>query len=465
MLRRASTKSRQIALPLPPGPPGHPLFGTLPEVWSDVLRLALRSRREYGDVVRFRSLGHTAWFTVSHPDDVEHVLHGYNQNYVKGQFIRPLKMVTGEGLFTSEGDFWRSQRRLIAPAFHRPKVAALANIITDEAQTMLDGWRAYEQNKQPFDAAAEMMQLTLHLAGRTLFGAPLREQAQGFGDALGTSITYVNYRVTHWLAPSVKVPTSRNRRFRAAIRVLDKVVQEIIEKRRREQESGGEIGRDLLSLLLQARDEDSGEGMDDRQLRDEVMTLLLAGHETTAVALAWTWYRLAQHPEVEERLHEELDHVLNGRTPVYEDLPTLPYSRMILEETMRLHPPIWGLPRQTIADDAIRGYRIPAGAPVMLFPYVTHRHPDFWENPEEYDPENFSPERSTNRPRYAYFPFGGGARLCLGNHFAMMEMQLTLAMVAQRYRLRLIAGQTMEREQMITLRPRHGVRVTIEPRA
>jgi len=257
-----------------------------------------------------------------------------------------------------------------------------------------------------------------------------------------------------------RIPTPRNRRFLVARRKLDEAVYRLIAGRRR---SGEDTG-DLLSMLLAARDEETGEGMSDRQLRDEVVTILIAGYETTADALAWTWYLLGTHPEAGARLHAELAAVLAGRVPAVEDLPQLPYTRMVLQEAMRLYPPAWGLLRQAREDDEIRGYRIPARARIVISQYVVHRHPGFWEEPEQFDPERFAPGRAASRPPFAYFPFGGGQRMCIGNNFAMMEAQLILATVAQRYRLDLVPGHPVEPEPLITLRPRHGVLVTLHDR-
>ncbi|MDP3767798.1 MAG: cytochrome P450, partial [Dehalococcoidia bacterium] len=256
-------------------------------------------------------------------------------------------------------------------------------------------------------------------------------------------------------------PTPTNLRFRRAMRTLDDIVYGMIEARR----NNGADKDDLLSMLLEARDEETGEGMSDKQLRDEVFTMFTAGHETTAAALAWTWYLLSQHPEAEGRLHNELGSVLSGRTPGLDDLQRLPYTRMVIEETLRLYPPVWSIGRMALREDTVLGYRIPAKGQVLLSSYVTHRHPEFWDEPERFDPERFAPERAASRPRYAYFPFGGGPRQCIGNEFAMMEAQLALATLAQRYRLRLVPGQVVEPEPAVTLRPRHGVMVTVEARS
>jgi cytochrome P450 len=305
----------------------------------------------------------------------------------------------------------------------------------------------------------EMMRFTLQIVGRALLTMDLTGQA----DEISHSMTIANEKFGGFdlgmLAPWF--PTPGNLRFKKAVRDLRGIVLDIIANRRREDRDYG----DLLSMLLAVRDEETGEGMDNEQLRDEVLTLILAGHETTANALAWTWYLLGQHPEVERKLHAELDEVLGGRAPTMADLGNLNYTGMIIDEAMRLRPPVWAIGRAAIEDDEILGYPIPKGSNVMLSQWFAHRHPSFWENPERFEPERFSAERAAGRPRYAYFPFGGGPRLCIGNMFALMEAQLVLASVAQRYRLRLVPNHPVELQPLITLRPRHGVKVTLEARA
>jgi cytochrome P450 len=396
-----------------------------------------------------------------HPDDIEYILRRNNTNYHKGIAHQRFKSLLGEGLLTSEGKFWLKQRRLAQPAFHRQRIAGFATTMTNAAASMLEHWQSYAANGQAFDISAEMTRLTLQIVGQTLFRTDISgDEAKVVRDALYVALDYLSYRVAHFtLEPMEYIPTRRNRQYWRARRILDKVVYDIIAERRQSEEDTG----DLLSMLLLARDEETGEGMSDKQLHDEVMTLVLAGHETTANTLTWTWYLLAQHADVERKLHDELASVLGGRVPVVEDLQRLPYTKMVIEESLRLYPPAWGMSRHAVADDEIRGYRVPAGSEVAVVQYVTHRHPEFWDNPEAFDPDRFTPERSAGRPNFAYFPFGGGPRLCIGNTFALMEAQLILAMIAQTYRLRLVPDQTIEPEPIITLRPRRGISMTLEP--
>ncbi|MCI0579802.1 MAG: cytochrome P450 [Chloroflexi bacterium] len=421
----------------PPGPAGHPLLGVMRDFQRDPLGYMSQLVGQYGDLVRYRFLPGWYGYIVSHPDHVKYVLQDNNRNYSKQ--VHPMKflqLLVGEGLLTSEGEFWRQQRRLAQPAFHRQRLAALGEMMTGTTQAMLDRWQTVEG--RPLDVDREMMRLTLRVAARALFDVDVSDAA----DRVGRAFTEASeYYAAHYVNPLsrtlVHLPTRPHRRFKAAVRTLDQVVQGIIQERRRSGEDRG----DLLSMLLLARDADTGQGMSDRQVRDEVMTLLLAGHETTSNALTWTWYLLDRHPEAAEKLRAELAAVLGGRAPAMDDLPHLPTTRLVLEETLRLYPPAWGLMRLSEAADQIGGYDLPARTYVVISPYLTHRHPAFWPDPERFDPERFTPEQIAGRPRYAYIPFGGGPRQCIGNTFAMVEAQLVLATVAQLYRLRLVPGR------------------------
>lgn len=441
-----------------PGPRGNFILGSLPELMKGPPAFYSRMRREYGDVVRMRSFLPFIWHLVSHPEGVEHVLQTNQQNYQKGRlFNKPVGLLTGNGLVTSEGDFWRRQRRLVQPAFHRQRVSSYAEVVTGATEDMLKRWDVYAKSGEQFDLAEEMTHLTLRIAGRALFDVDLGETSSEFGEALRVVLEHINFRMLHPFAPPEFIPTSRNRRFDKARRFLDKVVYDIIAARRKQSADAG----DLLSMLLMVRDEDSGEGMTDEQLRDEVMTLLVGGHETGAAALAWTFCLLARNPEEAARLRAELEEVLNGRTPVFDDLYRLHYTRMVFDEVLRLYPPAWGQIRETIDEDEVGGYHIPSKSIVVVSQYVTHRHPDFWDEPDRFVPERFTAERVSSRPRFAYFPFGGGARQCVGNNFALMEAQLVIATVAQRYIPGLAPEQVVEMDPTFTLRPLHGLRVSL----
>jgi cytochrome P450 len=444
----------------PPGPRGHLLLGSAPEMQRDAPRFLLELNSQYGDIVRMRFAFWTI-YVIYHPDDIKHILQGNHKNYNNKNFfvydmLRPL---FGRGLLTNDGQSWLSQRRLIQPAFHRKRVASMGGKMTGITLEMLDRWRDLEGRGEPFDVAAEMYRLTLCIAGKTLFSINFSDGASDFERAfVRVNRLWAEYFYAPF--PPLSVPIPRNRRLSAAIRSLNEVVDGIIDDRRRQNMDK----EDLLSMLLTVRDEETGRGMNEQQVHDEVVTMLNAGHETVATALTWTLYLISQHPEVERRFHAELDEVLGGNVPTSEHVAKLTYTQMVLEESMRLYPPAWLFGRKAAADDELRGYHIPANSIILMSPYCTHRHPDFWENQETFDPERFSPERSANRPPYAYFPFAGGPRLCIGNTFALTEAKLVLATIGQRYRLRLVPDHPVEYEALLNLRTRYGMHMTLQPR-
>ncbi|NNB86208.1 cytochrome P450 [Corallococcus exiguus] len=443
-----------------PGPRGHLLMGLLPEVRRDALGCLGSIHRQYGDVVRYR-LGPLRSHLIAHPDGAKHVLQDHVKNYTKDHFAyRMGRWLTGDGLLTSTGDFWLRQRRLAQPAFHRQRIAGMAAGMVRHAEAMLQRWEPAAASGTPLAINDEMMRLTLAIVGEALFGTSVEDQTE----RVGTAFTELSqqfaerFRTFRMLPPIL--PTRYDRAFREARGMLRETVRGIIATRR---QRGDDTG-DLLSMLMLARDEDTGEGMTDEQLGAEVMTMLLAGHETTATALSWTWGLLSQHPEAEARLHAELDSVLEGRSPTVEDVPGLPYTRQVVEEAMRLYPAVIVLSRSVKEDDVIGGFHIPKGTWVDVSPYVTQRHPDFWEEPDAFRPERFAPEAVAKRHRFAYFPFSGGPRQCIGNSFALMEAQLVLATVARRYRLREAPGFTMQPDSHLTLRPKGTLPMYLERR-
>lgn len=419
---------------------------------------------EYGDAIRFRAVFNFYGYLFFHPDHYKHILQDNNRNYTKMPHpsLALLRPVVGNGLLTSDGDFWRRQRRLAAPAFHRRRIASFAGTMTAAADTMLESWHTLAQDGRPLDINEAMMHLTLEIVGKTLFSIDLTREA----DAVGEAFSVVNEEVARltgipFANIGQKIPfLPSTRKINQNTAVLTEVVNGIIQERRK---SDLET-EDLLGMLMSARDEETGEGMSDQQLRDEVMTIMLAGHETTAVALAWTFYLLSEHPTVREELEAEMDGVLNGRLPNIDDVPTLTYTTMVLEESMRLYPPAYAIARWGNEPDEVGGYATPANAVITMSPYITHRHPEFWDDPERFDPQRFSPERKAERPRYAYLPFGGGPRLCIGNNFAMTEAILLLASIVQRYRLTLLPGIPVELEPLITLRPKGKLMMTLSER-
>jgi cytochrome P450 len=408
--------------------------------------------RTYGDIVAL-PLGPHRVYLLCHPEHIAYVLQGNQRNYGKSRFTEQMRPLLGKGLATSDGALWRTQRRLVQPAFHRERLAALAGTITTATDAMLSRWAPLIAQGTSLDMLAEMTQLTGEVIVRALFGTALSEAGRTiFADFIMVT-GYLRTRMLALTAWSSRLPTRGRRRFAEALARLDTLVWQRIQEHRQQ---GGDRG-DLLSLLLAARDPATGEGMSAQQLRDEVMTLLFAGHETTALALTWTWYLLARHTEVAGRLRREVTAVLAGRVPTMADLSHLPYTRMVIEEALRLYPPVWMLARTARADDMIGGYPIPAGTTVFLGLYLTHRRPDVWPDPERFEPERFAPHRVGERPPGAYFPFATGLRACLGAPFAMMEAQLIVAQVVQAYHFDLVAGQRIAPQPRLTLRPQTGV--------
>lgn len=397
-------------------------------------------------------------FLINKPEYIEHVLVTNHRNYGKSHFARRmLGPLLGDGLLISEGEFWRRQRRIAAPAFHRKHIAQLAGAMFSCTETALVRWRAMAG--RPFDVAAEMRALTLDIIARTMFSTDVSAEVEtvrrlvDIGVALRPNLLDL-FGLPEWLPR--RLPAA----YRRTIAEFDALVARLLAERR----ANGIDRDDLLSMLLAAKDPETGEVMSDKQLRDEILTVLIAGHETTANALSWAWYLLARHPEAEARLHDELDHVLGGRPAGFADLTELKWTRMILEEAMRLYPPAHTIARTAIGDDRIGGVRIPAGAFVSISIYVTHRNPNLWPDPEHFDPERFAPAAVAQRHRFAYLPFGGGPRICIGNNFAIAEAQIIIAAIAQRYRLRLAPGHEVRPIAQITLRAKDGIWVTLEPR-
>jgi cytochrome P450 len=397
-------------------------------------------------------------FLINKPEYIEHVLLTNHKNYTKSRFLRRmLGPLLGEGLLISEGEFWRRQRRIAAPAFHNKRIAEFVTVMASCTEAMLARWRSVTG---PFDVAAEMMALTLNIIARTMFSTDVSGDVETVRRLMNIVMTLRPsmldlFGLPEWL------PRGQPPAYRRAIAEFDALVDRFLAERRADKIDRG----DLLSILLAARDPDTGEGMSDKQLRDEILTIFLAGHETTANALSWTWYLLAQHPETEARLHRELDQVLGGRLPNFGDLAALKWTRMVVEEAMRLYPAAHAIARTAIGEDRIGGVRVPAGAIISISIYVTHRNPNLWPEPERFDPERFAPAAVAQRHRFAYLPFGGGPRICIGNSFAIAEAQVIIAAIAQRYRLRLAAGHEVRPIAQVTLRARDGVWVTLEPRS
>jgi cytochrome P450 len=452
----APALAKKPRLGLPPGPKGHFLFGSMLDISRDWLASYARFVKEFGDVVYLR-LAHVPIVLVVHPRDIERVLVTDSANFTKSADYRALAAVLGKGLLTSEGEFWRGQRGLIQPAFRRENILSYAPVMTQAAARMLDSWPDGSQR----NIHSDFMRVTLDIVARCLFGAQVSDAAERVGRAMEIVTDRFITDASAALLFPVDIPDIFTPQKRRAIRELNNVINGIIRERRASHQSRS----DLLDGLLAVRDAE-GKPMREEQLRDEVMTLFLAGHETTAIALSWTCYLLAQHPEVEAKLVAELETVLAGRTPAIEDLPLLRYTEMVLKEAMRLYPAVWGLGRRAIAECELGGFRIPAGANIFMFQWLTQRDPRFFSAPERFDPERWreDPMRAGKIPRFAYFPFGGGPRVCVGAFFAMIEATLLLAMIQQKFHLDLIPGHPVEPLGTVTLRPKHGIRVTTHRR-
>jgi cytochrome P450 len=448
-------QTRTSGKTLPPGPKGHPILGVMSEFNRDTLGFITRCR-DYGDIVRMRFFYVTAYF-LYHPDDIEYVVATNPKNFLKAMSLRSnfFQRLVGNGLLTSEGEVWKRQRRLAQPAFHRQRINAYADVMVDYAQRMIASWKAGEVR----DIHQEMMVLTLEIVVRTLFNADVSQDTDKVGRALSEIVKPFSAQATiRWILDN-RLPTPTHRRFYKAAQNLDDIVYRIIADRRA---SGIDQG-DLLSMLLAAHDED-GSQMTDKQLRDEVMTIFLAGHETTALTLCWTWYLLARNPLVEQKFQAELDDVLGGRLPELADLPRLKYTDMIVRESMRLYPPAYGLGREAIEECEIGGFRVPRKTQVFMFQWATQRDPRFFPEPNEFHPERWTEEFSNSLPKYAYFPFGGGPRFCIGNNFALMEIVLVLATIGQRFKLPLVPDHPVSILPAMSLRPKDGIHVTVEKR-
>ena len=448
-----ATSARRPGTKFPPGPPNR-LFGMLfGALQQDPLQYFTDMTQQYGDVWGMR-IGNFRSFFINHPDLIEDVLVNKARLYHKGRILQANKYLFGEGLLTAEGDFWLRQRRLAQPAFHRERIAAYAATMADYTEQMLAKWCGGEER----DVHQEMMNLALRIVGKTLFDADVTHEARKVGETLDMLLKIASNFGRTVLVP-LWVPTPKNLRAKAGVRRIEKIIYRIIAERRK---SGHDTG-DLLSTLLQVRDED-GTRMNDRQLRDETITLFLAGHETTASTLSWTWWLLAQNPAVEKRFHEELHCVLGGRAPTMDDLPKLTYLGHVLTESLRLYPPAWGMARLAEEEHEILGYPVRPGYGVAMAQWVVHRDARWFDAPLEFRPERWENGLAKRLPRFAYFPFGGGPRQCIGNTFALMEASVVLATIGQKFRLSVLPGQEVRPMASITMRPRNGIRVRLEAR-
>jgi cytochrome P450 len=445
----------------PPSPRAHPILGSAIDLRTSQIETYERAMREHGDVVRF-AIGppglRLELYGLFHPDGVRRVLAGPRGSYSKrNRFYEQIAAAFGYGLLTTEGEQWERQRRLTQPLFTRKTVASYSDLMAEEAALLADRW---SRNGSGVDANAEMVRLTLRVVGRAIFG----DDVQRTADVLDWAFPVLNRRMfrraTSPVATPESWPTPDNRRAARARRALDQVIDELVDRRRR----SGANGEDLLSRLLSARDSDTGEPMEPQEVRDQALIFLLAGHETTSTALTFTYHLLGRHTDEQERVRAEVDAVLDGRAPTMADLPALELTTMAIKEAMRLYPPAYALGRLLHVDEEIGGYRIPAGANVLVSQWATHRHPEFWSEPERFDPSRFAAGLEAERHPYAYFPFGRGPRSCIGSHFAMLESVIAVAAVLQRYRIVSETEPVALDTHGITLRPAGAVPLRVEPR-
>jgi cytochrome P450 len=451
----AGTAAARPKRGLPPGPRGvwH-MWRMLrsPSAWLEVLA---GWTRDYGNIVFFRFLGVPVCL-INDPAAIEQVLVIQNQNFTKSLDYRALSRILGQGLLTSEGELWKRQRHLVQPAFYRERILSYGGIMTAYAARMAETWRDGEVR----DVHRDMMGVTLEIAARCLFNVDVAGNAGAIGEALAVMMEDIFKLVNFSFLPDW-MPLAGSRRFRRAVRDLNRIVYGMIHERR----ASGQAGSDLMGMLLEARDE-NGAGMPDRQLRDEVMTLLLAGHETTANTLAWTLYLLAQHPEVQTALAAEVRDVLHGSAPEAGSLHTLPFTQMVLMESQRLYPPAWAIGRKALAPFEVLDYRLPAGTNVGISQWILHRDPRYYPDPERFDPERWREEVSGRRtlPKFAYIPFGAGPRVCVGAGLAITEAALVLDILIQRFRFSLASEEPVEALPSVTLRPKSGLQLRIHKR-
>jgi len=427
----------------------------MPEMVKDMLGLFANTAREYGGIAQFKLLN-KSYLLVTNPDYVKYILQENYKNYIRGRSVETGRVLLGNGLPLIDGEFWLRERRMLQPAFHRERLGRLADTVANVTRTFMHGWETKAKNKQPLDMDEEMMRLTLTVIIKTMFSVDIDEKIESLSRAFNVASKFMLWRSQQMWAPPLSIPVPRNVEYNHALKILNDTIYPLIADGRANPKD------DLLGMMLEMRDVDTGEGMTDQQARDEVVTIFFAGHETSAVTMTWAFYLLSEHPEVEERMRAEVNTVLNGRTATFSDLPKLSYMQQVINEVLRLYPAAYLFAREAVLDDDIDGYPIPAKTLIFITPYITHRDPKYWPDPEKFDPERFSPEQTANRPKHIYYPFGEGPHVCIGNNFALMEMQLILAQALQRFRLKLVANHPIAFKPEATLRPKYGLKMTIE---
>lgn len=440
------------------GPKSSRLLGNLREMYSnDFIKYYYHLWLEYGDVVRLQ-LGPLPTFLFVRPEHIQHILVKNPETYIKGLSLEKFRLIMGDGIFSLEGEAWKQRRRLMQPTYTPNGIRQFADIMTQTAQEMRQRWQATPQNAR-IDLKDEMTRTTMSVISRAMFGFDISQDFHDVGEALHEFLDYIISSSMSLFDIPLFIPTPKNRRLKHAKQIVRDFIFDIIGKRRQEG-----LKEDLLSILMSAKDEETGEMLSDEELHNEILITFFAGHETTATLLTWTWYLLAKYPHVEATLHQELNTVLAGASASLDKIPQLQYTRMVLDEALRLYSPVALTARDVVADDEIDGIQIPKGSMVIVMPYITHRHPEFWEHPMAFYPEHFTEEAVEARPRYAYYPFGAGRRICIGNHFAQMEATIILAELAQHFKAQLATTNDGSVEFGGVIRPTEPLLINLIPR-
>lgn len=423
--------------------------------WEDPFRTFAILAREYGDVVCLDPQNHRIYL-VNHPSPIKHILQDNYRNY--GKDSDSFKKVVGNGLLTSEGDFWLSQRRIVQPAFHRQGLEMMLAPMIATTENLIKDWQGFLKQGESFNILTEMTKLTTNMIASTMFGADIKDETQALTDAITSAQEYIYYQGWNYEEEANNQASHEATPLDNAINIIDRIVYRIINERRQNEQGKN----DLLAMLLHASDEKTGNGMSEKQLRDEVVTMLAAGQATTSMALTWSWYLLATHPDVTERIRAEVAQQIGQNPITFENLLNLPYTRMVVNEILRLYPPSWLTARRSLMDDEVGGYHIPESSEVFISIPLIHRHPAFWKNPDMFYPEHFSAEQSAERPHFAYLPFGAGPHLCIGNQFALVAIQLILALITRSYNLRLTNEQEIHPQPQILLQPSENIFMKLE---
>ena len=438
---------------------GHPITGHLKEFINDRFTMQMRMMKQMGPIYSF-NVGRYHVTYLSKPEYIRHILQENYKNYKKNVFYDELKIILGQGLVTSEGDFWRKQRKMIQPAFHHKQIEHFSQLMVSSTKRLMTKWDESAIQNSTINIDEDMKSLTMEIVAQCLFSNDTDTFAKAATNSVNVVLDWSKNRMESLVKSPQWVPTQSNREYNKAFSVLKEIVMGIIQERR----AMNDRPNDLLTTMIEMTDEDSKKGMNDQQIFDEILTLFMAGHETTAHTLVWTWYLLSKNPQVRKKLNNEVDAILQNSDVSFAQVPQLSYTKMVIQESMRYIPAVWGIGREAIADDRIDGFPIPKGATVGVSIYQMHHHPKYWENPEGFDPERFNPDNESKINKWVYMPFGGGPRACVGNAFAMMEAQIILAMLSKRYTLNLRSDIPIEFDPGITLRPKYEFFMDIKKR-